>query len=330
MRLSIKLKLTPKTTMTIIALTGATGFIGRHLTSALSGRGYTVRALTRSAPPISDNAAITWIHGSFEDKAALADLVDGANTVVHCAGAVKARDRQAFLAANTYATAQLLRVTEARAPEARLIHISSLVAREPSLSDYAGSKWAAEDYVGHAALSWTILRPPAIYGPGDLEILKIFKSLKYGVGFVPGSGKNRASILYVADLVAAIMAMVEAPAADVEGRVFELDDGAQNGYSLPEIYETAANLLSRTVRTIEVPATALTVLASVNLGIARLTGAVPMVTPGKIRELTHPDWVAKSTSSAPKLNHTEIWQPSVTISDGLRNTLTWYRQNGLF
>lgn len=308
-----------------IAITGATGFIGGHLIEALQARGADLRALTRRDRPA--RAGLTWVPGDMGDRAALQRLVEGADAVIHCAGMVKARTTRAFFDANAGAVARLADAVLAGAPAARVVHLSSLAAREPGLSDYAASKAAGETVLRQTGgLSWTALRPPAVYGPGDMEILKLFKSLKFGVGFLPGHRDGRVSVIHVHDLTAAILALLDAPAAHAQGRIFELDDGRPGGYALAEVYETAAAILDRPVRLLTVPAPALTLAGGVNQAFSRLVGRDPMLTPGKVRELTHPDWVAQD----PLLNATGLWQPQIALGQGLAGTLAWYRHNLLF
>lgn len=308
-----------------IAITGATGFIGGHLLAALQARGAAVRALTRRDRPAQPG--LVWVPGDMGDRAALLRLVEGADAVIHCAGMVKARTTGAFFDANAGAVARLADAVLAGAPAARVVHLSSLAAREPGLSDYAASKAAGETVLRQTGgLLWTALRPPAVYGPGDMEILKLFKSLKFGVGFLPGHRHGRVSVIHVHDLTAAVLALLDAPAAHAQGRVFELDDGRPGGYALSEVYETAAAILDRPVRLLTVPAPALTLAGGVNQAFSLLVGRDPMLTPGKVRELTHPDWVAQD----PLLNATGLWQPQIALDQGLAGTLAWYRHNLLF
>lgn len=308
--------------MTTVAVTGATGFIGGRIIRLLLETGHEVRALTRRGA-VSSTDGIHWCHGAMDQRGALHDLCSGVDAVVHCAGLVKARSRDEFFAANARAVSDLATVLAEAAPAARLIHMSSLAAREPLLSDYTASKAAGEDVLrrGGTRPGWTILRPPAVYGPGDREILKLFKSLRFGLAFLPGGGHGRVSVIHVDDLAAAVLAVLAAPAPAVAGRVFELDDGRPGGYSLREIYAIAAEVTGRSIRNIPVAPQVLTFAAQANRAIARFRGQAPMVTPGKVAELLHPDWVAQR----PGLNDSGLWQPQIALRDGLAATFEWYR-----
>jgi nucleoside-diphosphate-sugar epimerase len=158
----------------VAALTGATGFLGAHLVRALSDAGFSVRVLARRepSPPGWGEVQPHIVAGDLSDPAALAKLVEGAAVVVHAAGAIKAADLTGFMAVNRDGTERLARACPS---DAAFILVSSLAARSPELSAYAASKRAGEivaiDVLGERV---TIVRPPAIYGPGDRETLAIF------------------------------------------------------------------------------------------------------------------------------------------------------------
>lgn len=309
--------------MSHIAVTGGTGFIGAHVLDALSAAGHPVRALSRR-PSNRHIPGVTWIAGDLADEAALDDLVRDARAVVHGAGVVKARSRDEFFAHNAAAVARLARLTANAAPQARFIHISSLAAREPGLSDYAASKAAGEAALGNLPLAWTILRPPAVYGPGDQEILKLFKALKYNLALMPGSGDNRLSVIFGGDVAAAVALLAGGEYPETAQTLFELDDGTPGGYSLAEIYALAAKILDKKVKPKSLPKPLLTLAAQINRAMAPLLRRTPMLTPGKVAELSHPDWVIRG----PLLQQAAPWRPRVDLATGLAETFEWYRRHG--
>ncbi|MEX2352571.1 MAG: NAD-dependent epimerase/dehydratase family protein, partial [Gammaproteobacteria bacterium] len=123
----------------LVAVTGATGFIGQALISSLIRHNWQVRALTRNTPP--GNEQISWVKGSLNDEAALEQLVDGAFAVIHCAGRVKGASLDKFIADNATGTANLVRISSTQPSPPRFLLISSLAARKPDLSWYASSKF---------------------------------------------------------------------------------------------------------------------------------------------------------------------------------------------
>jgi nucleoside-diphosphate-sugar epimerase len=143
-----------------------------------------------------------------------------------------------------------------------------------------------------------------------------------GRGFAPfaGSNESRFSLLYVEDLAAAILQWLSHPPS-VMG-VFELHDGHPGGYTWQDVIATVSSLRSRHIWYIPVPITSLRLLAHLNVAAARLGRYAPMLTPGKVRELNHPDWVC---DNAP-LNHAIGWKPQIALEEGLRRTFGWGAQ----
>jgi len=199
-----------------------------------------------------------------------------------------------------------------KAPTARLIHLSSLAAREPDLSWYAASKHAGEQLVEASNLNWTIVRPPAVYGPGDEEMKAIFDWLARGICLVPGAIDARVSLVHIDDLVAALLAIVSS--ADTLGHYYTPCDGKPQGYTWSELAAIAASIRQRQVRLLQVPRWAFNAIAAINLFFARLAARPAMLTPAKVRELRHPDWAASNEN----LTHDCGWQPSIDLEAGLR------------
>ena len=291
-------------------MTGATGFIGTHLLEQLGAEGYPVRALTRASRSSVD--PITWIQGDLADGSGVEELLRGVDAVVHCAGAVRGARAADFDTINVAGTRRIAEAAAA-AGVARLLSISSLAAREPQLSMYAASKRRGEDALKSVAIASTIFRPPAVYGPGDKELAPLFRLMLRGVAIVPGHS-GRTSLLYVADLVSAVIAWLRAPT--LHGDCFELDDGAAGGYDWSEMIRIAQEVRGHRIARINIPRGVLGSIAAANLGLARALPGAPMLTPGKVRELFHRDWVCRTQLIRGAL----AWQPEVQFAEGLRLT----------
>lgn len=305
----------------VVAVTGATGFVGMHLIRELSRRGWDVRALTRRPQSVLESG-ITWVKGSLEDGESLIELVKGASHCIHVAGAIKGRTRDDFAAANIQGTERMLSACAAGGVQ-RFIHVSSLAAREPQLSDYAWSKRQAEDAVrAQARGTWAILRPPAVYGPGDRETLALFRAARFGVAPVANT-QARASLIHVTDLAAALIAALEADDS-IHGTLAEVHDGQPGGYMLPDLYRRIGAALGKRVVCVPVPAALLRGVGQANAVLAPFLGRVPMVTPGKVRELLHPDW----TTSDDTLQRLTGWTPAINANEGLFATARWYQAHG--
>ena len=307
-----------------IAITGATGFVGRRLVRHFAANGWSVRALARRTGGLDPTPGVDLVPGALEDEASLERLVLGADAAVHCAGLIKAADAAAFFSVNERGTKAVAAACAKSEACTRFVHISSLAARLPDISPYAASKRAGELRLGALSdeLDWTVLRPPVIYGPGDRETLKLFRLMRRGIAFVPGSAESRISMIYIDDLCSAVERAVVSEG--MEGRILEVHDGARNGYSWRDVADAAGRYFGRKVRSVAVPEAAMRPLARVNRGMARLTGSAPMVTPEKLREIYHSDWVCRSNP----LTASTGWTPAITIIEGFRRTCHWYEREG--
>ena len=239
-----------------LALTGATGFIGTVLRGQLVSAGWEVRALYRRLPQPrygSDDTRIRWVYGSLSDPDSLRRLLQGAAAVVHCAGAVRGASAEQFNQVNVAGVARLVQVARELHPTPRFLLISSLAAREPSLSFYAASKRGGEGTLRTLAgpMATTIFRPPAVYGPGDREMAPLLRCMQHGVAPVLGSSAARFSLLYVQDLADAIRHTLERP--DWAPGPFEIHDGRPGGYSWEEVMATVSRILRRPVRAVRIP-----------------------------------------------------------------------------
>jgi nucleoside-diphosphate-sugar epimerase len=304
-----------------VAVTGATGFIGPHVVRRLSAD-WQVRILTRRPLDPAQIGAIEAVHGDLDDQASLRRLLEGVDAVVHVAGLIKARTREAFFRANAGSVGRLAEIAAAASVPPRFVLMSSLAAREPALSDYAASKRAGEAALIAAGerLPWTILRPPAVYGPGDRATLPFFRCVRHGIGPLLGTEGARVSLLHVEDLAGAVGTVLASDGS--AGLVAELDDGRPGGHSWPELVSVAAQQFGRRAHVLRVPLALPYSLGLLNAALARLPGYTPMLTPGKVRELYHADWVCDATAIMEKT----AWRPIVPIEQGFASTIAWYRQ----
>lgn len=299
-----------------IALTGASGFVGAAVARRLTAEGWRLRLLVRPGSenrlPALDRCEA--ISGSLSDVDALRHLLHDAVAVVHCAGAVRGTTYSDFARTNVDGTLALLR---AAGPDLRVVHISSLAARHPTLSAYAASKRAAEQCVAAALPTQqrVVLRPPAVYGPGDRELRPLLDAMRRGFALIPGPRDARFSLLHVDDLARAIAVLLRDTAA--WGEIHEPDDGRPGGYCWPDLLAAVGRLRGRSVRSLRVPDWLLSTLGAGNEWLARLTRHAPMLTRGKARELRWLDWVAAGNASlAPS-----TWRPVIDLDAGLRDTL---------
>ena len=295
-----------------LAITGATGFIGSHLLDAALNSGHEVRALARR--PQAPRDGVIWVQGSLSDRDSLRELVDPCDAMVHVAGVLNARDQATFDAGNVEGTLNVLAASTA-AGIRRFVHVSSLAAREPGLSMYGASKAKAEELVERSGLDWSIVRPPAVYGPGDKATLDLFAMAKRGIVLLPPSG--RLSVIHVGDLARLLLALAQTGAPSK--LVVEPDDGKVGGWTHDEFAQALGTAVGRNGIRLAMPSP-LVRFGAVLDQLIRRDGA--KLTADRAAYFCHPDWVA-TRPPAP-----DFWKPEVPTPGGLAETARWYRRAG--
>lgn len=297
-----------------LAITGATGFVGSHLLNEALGGEHQVSALTRREQPA--RAGVTWIGGSLEDRGALEQLVDGADAVIHVAGTINAPNAAGFEKGNVAGTLAMLAAATAGGVRG-FVHVSSLAAREPKLSLYGASKARAEDLVRSSGLDWTIVRPPAVYGPGDKETLELFRMAKIGVMVMPPKG--RLSVIHVRDLARLLLAAAD-PSAPAN-LLIEADDGRPSGWTHREFARALAGAVGTRAAVVSAPGLLLRAAARVDQVVR---GDKAKLTTDRAAYFSHRNWVIDAKRGCPP----DLWKPQVETPQGLKETADWYRAAG--
>jgi nucleoside-diphosphate-sugar epimerase len=323
-----------------VLVTGGSGFLGSHVAEQLTAAGHTVRALVRKSSNrkfLSTLSNLELAEGTVEDRKSCDEAMKGVDAVVHSAGLVKARSPEEFSQTNTQGTINLLEAALAHAPSLkRFVQVSSLEACGPSfdgkpvprdqerpVTAYGRSKLAADKEViaRRDKLPGVILRPAAIYGPRDVEILEAFKAVKSRQYPVIGDGSMLGGYVYGPDCARACIQAID---ADVpSGSIYFVDDGEPMtmaramGELLPEALGT------RPLVKFGIPFPLLRI-ASVGVETyGKVRNKPVMLTREKVAMLSH-HWVCDSASTQSDLG----WKPEVTFAEGLRRTAKWYADNG--
>ncbi|MFL5332751.1 MAG: NAD-dependent epimerase/dehydratase family protein [Geminicoccaceae bacterium] len=309
--------------MRTVAVTGATGFLGRHVAAMLQAQGCSVRVLVRREDAeLARLGCSLWL-GDLENAPALEALVDGATAVVHAAGVVRASDAATFAVVNARGSARVAALAS-RQTGCLFVQISSLAARVPAISPYAASKAQGEaEALRHAGdMQVVVVRPPALYGPGDPATLPLLRGLARGWLVHPRSLGARFSLLYVEDLVRLLGTLLADPPRT--GTILEPDDGRAGGYGWADLAMVAQRRLGHRVRLVGVHRPPLAMAAWLAEWHGRSVAQPPILSRGKIAELYHRDWVSDTRGMAVVTG----WRPRVDFGDGLTTTLNWYRDAG--
>ncbi len=297
-----------------LAITGATGFVGARLLDLALREGHEVIALTRRSQ--NERHGVTWVQGALDNRQALQRLVEEAEAVIHVAGVISAPDKAGFEAGNVAGTLALLAAATS-AGLRRFVYVSSLAAREPKLSLYGGSKARAETVVASSGLDWAIVRPPAVYGPGDRETLDLFKAAR--IGFVPLPPKGRISLIHVDDLAGLLLALA-APDAPSQLTV-EPDDGREGGWTHREFAAALAAAQDRRALGLSLPAGLVKLGARIDLW---WRGDKAKLTADRAAYFCHPDW----TIDPAMRPAAALWEARIATPEGLEATANWYEKMG--
>ncbi|MGI8704567.1 MAG: NAD-dependent epimerase/dehydratase family protein [Sphingomicrobium sp.] len=297
-----------------IAVTGGTGFVGSRFVDAAVAAGHQVQALTRR--PQRPRPQVDWVDGSLADADCLRRLVTGANTVVHVAGIINARDPAEFERCNVDGTLAMLAAATASGVT-RFVHVSSLAAREPELSKYGNSKARAEELVERSGLDWAIVRPPAVYGPGDRETLELFKMAKLRLMLLPPRG--RVSLIHVDDLARLLLAL--ANVGEPKSAILEPDDGKPRGWSHKQLAGAIGRAVGRSIVSLSVPKSMLRLGAVVDQLVRRERAKLSA---DRAAYFSHRDWVANDD----RRPSADLWRPQVDTERGLAETADWYQAQG--
>lgn len=320
---------------TLAAVTGGTGFVGGHLVKELRARGYGVRCLVRQSAPAAALARLGCrvVAGSLEDETALAALVAGVDVVFHVAGAVAARDEAAFMRVNHEGTLRVALACHA-AGVRRLVYVSSLAVTGPSppgrpadesqppnpVTRYGRSKRAGEDAVAGSGASFTIVRPPGVYGPGDRELLRVFRAARLGVVPILGDGRQELSWVHVADLARALADLAASPRT--AGRTYHAAHHAI--VTQRELVVAVGRAVGRDCRCLQLSAPAVRALLWLTQTAARLAGRVTILNVDKAAEFLAPAWTCDSTAIERDIG----WRASIVLAQGLATTAESYRARG--
>jgi nucleoside-diphosphate-sugar epimerase len=300
-----------------IALTGATGFVGRVVVDQLVAQGKTISALVRNAAKANLHPSVRIVEGDLANPEALAEVMRGAEVILHIAGTVSGISQTSFLDANTAGTLAVVAAAHAQKLK-RLVFVSSLAATQPELNFYGESKAKAEAVLTRFAgvMNIAIIRPAAIYGPGDTATLPLLQALMSRIAIIPGSPTAQFSMVHVDDVA---RGLVDAALNKVSG-VFEIDDGS-NGYCWPDLVAIVQTHFGVPRRVLYLPKSTALFLGRLGDRWASYKQRPALLNSGQMKQIYHPDWRVKGQRL--------LLSDAVKLQDGLPQTIRWYQAQGM-
>ena len=276
----------------IIALTGASGFVGKKVLELLLQQDVLIKALIRpaSVSKCIQSDKINWIEGELGNPISETRLCAGADIVIHMAGLVTARAKKEYYRVNAAAVGELTQAA-ARAGAKRFVYLSSLAAQHPKLSDYAGSKRAGEGALARkmgTTMKGVVIRAPAVFGAGDKATAPFYALIKKGFLPVPGGRRwksRKISLIHVDDLATFITE--QALSGDSDGRTVSMSTRAS--ITWPEFAAECEAAIDNKVKVVRLPLALLYVVAGTTSVTKRLFG-LGHLTLGKLREFLYEDW----------------------------------------
>ena len=327
-----------------VFVTGGTGFVGSHLVEELFRREVDeVRCLVRTNPKWLADLDVTTVHGDLSDVAMLWEALDGVDEVYHVAGRTRAPTEDEFYQANVQATLNLLGAVKHAAPTLdRVLITSSLaavgrceqdVATEDvplrPVSMYGRSKAQMEEALQERhemtesyaeALPLTVVRPPAVYGPRDRDILDFFQAVTRHVCPVIGNGSAQTlSLVHVRDLVVGMVDACRTP--ETAGETYFL--GSERPYAWNEVKRAATSALDTWAVTVPVPGPLVGLVGAASEAWGALTGTHPPLNRDKAREIRH----ACTACSIEKAQQDFGYRPAIELDEGVAETIRWYKRH---
>lgn len=322
-----------------VFVTGATGFVGSHVTRALCDDGWNVRALARRRGDARQlgfgNLDVEIVHGDLCAGIDLARAARGCDAIVHVAGLVRnARTLAHYQAVNVHGTERLLRAARQSAPDALFVFVSSQAAAGPArdgrpvregdiarpVSWYGVSKRQGEEAVEREWKGpWIVLRPAVVYGPGDRGLLPVFRAASRGWVPVP-AGRSRIQVIHAGEAALAIARAAGRP--DLTGRTGFLCD--PDPMTVRDFTRAIARLATRPARLVPVPALLVRVAGLAEAFRAMTTPRSGPLNVDKTRELLAGDWLC---DPAPLRRDLALPAPT-PLEDGLRAAWNWYAREG--
>jgi dihydroflavonol-4-reductase len=318
-------------------ITGATGFVGGHLTELLVAEGWEIRALARPTSDVSRlrRLGVELYEGGLADRETIRRASEGVEVVYHLAAVTGLRAEKDFARANAEGTGNVVAAVLAAEPRpARLVYLSSYAACGPSepgrargtdelpapLTAYGRTKLAGEEAVrplDGAGVQTVILRAPPVYGPGDHAFLPYFRLIRWGIAPSPAGDELRTHMLHVRDLARALRNAADAPPG-----TYAVAEPVEHRWG--EIVAAMGEALGKRPRRVSLPRPLVRSAAALTERAGELLGRATVFNREKADEMLAPAWVCDLSGSEALLPRHEV----TPLREGISETVSWYIRQG--
>lgn len=315
-----------------ILITGATGFIGRHLVGALSKGEHSIRCLVRKSSNIDclKNTNVDIFHGDLLEKDSISQALEKVDLIYHLAGEVYSRHKKDYYKGNVVATRNLLEACDERGP-IRIIFLSSTAVYKPistktllteeseckPISFYGKTKLEAEDLIKKHNIPWVIVRAPVIYGPHQPPVLNRFflDAFNKRKIYIVGTVNNVRSLCFIDNLIEGLRLLANRP--DANAKTYILSDNSP--YTFNEIIATMSVVIGQEIKVVHLP----NILGNLAWQVYNLMGQlfnlyfVELFAIGTMQ--LH--WEYDITKAKREIEY----NPSTTLEVGIKNTIEWIK-----
>jgi nucleoside-diphosphate-sugar epimerase len=319
-----------------VLLTGATGFVGTHAVQHLVEKGYIVRCLVRKSSNTSRlPAEVEIVEGHLLDYDTLLKAASDCWGIMHVGGVVRVTQLRDFYSINRDGTANLVKAAQEKNIK-RFLLCSSQAASGPSMPDYrrkwndkpepvtnyGKSKLAGENALKDNAgdMWYTIVRPPAVYGPWDTAFLTLVKWVKRGFKLRLGDGSMPFSIIHGSDLARAMTMALEAKKPS--GEIYYATDGAD--HDLSELLSIIEEVMLKQARWLSIPLVFAPLIARLIEIFAEIRGGSALLGRDKLLELSQPAWTCDDQPLRDATGYKEFY----SLAEGMQMTIEWYHNKG--
>lgn len=325
-----------------VLITGATGFIGNFLVDEGIKRNYELYAAVRRSSNTENlvKKGVSLIEFDFASVEDIRSKLAGApafDIIIHNAGLTKTVKQSRFFEVNfDYTKNLIVALSTCNKIPQKFIYISSLAAAGPGKEDlsapvsvndtpapitnYGLSKLYAERFIAEQpGLPYLIVRPTAVYGPGDKDFFEMFKLIDRRLDMVIGSHKQAYSFIYVKDLTKAIYDLMDS--ACINKTYFVSDGGT---YDKTRMSDLIAEIMQKKIRRFFVPVSLAKIVAALSEGVSKITGKPSVINSQKIKEFSAANWTCDVSPLIQDIN----FKPEYPLDLGLKETVAWYKLQG--